>query len=62
MEQIRLAIARDDGTYQVFQASATVEHVKMTAVVKAHLNGHTSRVVLVKIEELPDSASGSEMK
>lgn len=57
MEQIRLALARDDGTYQVFDASATVEHVKRTAIVKAHLNGYTARVVLVKIEELPDSAS-----
>lgn len=56
MEQVRLALARDDGTYQVFEASATVEYVKRTAAVKAHLSGYTARVVLVKIEELPDSA------
>lgn len=57
MEQVRLALARDDGTYKVFAASATVEYVKRMAAVKAHLSGYTARVVLVKIEELPDSAT-----
>jgi len=57
MEQIRLAIAFADGTYRVWSETATVAHVKMAAAVTEGLGGKAGRVVLVKIEELPDSAS-----